>query len=54
MPLISALGIKDMRHFIKRNQHSAGELAQSLERLIVLAEDLGLVPSIHITAHNHL
>ena len=38
--------IKDMRF-------RAGEMSQWLQAL-VLAEDLGLVPSIHMEAHNQL
>ena len=31
-----------------------GEMAQWLRRLVVLPEDLGLIPSTHVVAQNHL
>ena len=30
------------------------EMAQHLRAFVAFAEDLGLVPSTHMTAHNHL
>ena len=32
----------------------AGEMAQRLRALVVLSEDIDLIPSTHITAHNSL
>lgn len=49
---------KKKNHTLKSQSNTNGvgaeELAQQLRVPVVLAEDLGFVPSIHMVAHNHL
>lgn len=36
----------------KRHKEGAGDMAQWLKALAALAEDLGLIPRTHVSAHN--
>jgi hypothetical protein len=41
-------------YFININNSGAGEMAQQLRTFPVLAKDMDLVPSTHMTTHKHL
>lgn len=43
-----------LSYIIKSQKHKGREMAQWLSVLVAFAEDPGLIPSIHMVAHNCL